>query len=108
MAIRRRRRRSPPSRALDQALARYDGEDTAHQIEVLAQRIGELATEIALCSQKVDGVETTVGEMQGEITEIKRYADRWKGGFYTIAGLGAALGTLIAMWDKIPKLWGHP
>lgn len=83
-------------------------EDTARPIELLAERISALTTELALCSQKVTDVDTRVGAMQTEITEIKRYADRWKGGFYAIAGLGAALGTAIAMWDKIPKPWGHP
>lgn len=103
MSTKPRRRRTPPAAILDQALAR-----PTHQIEVLAERIGELTTELALCSQKVTDVDTRVGEMQTEITEIKQYADRWKGGFYAIAGLGAALGAIAAMWDKIPKPWGNP
>lgn len=102
------RRRRPTAKLLDEALARYDGGDTAHQIETLALRIGELAKEVALYGQKLAAVETKVAEMKGEVTEIKDYANRWKGGFYAISALGAALGAIIALWDKIPKPWGHP
>lgn len=79
--------------SLEQSLRRLEAANIDNSIKALASRMGSMGAQL--------------DTLQKEVSEIKEYADRWKGGFYAITGLGAFLGGVIAIWDKIPKPWGH-
>lgn len=84
------------------------GPEVARQLEIMSDKIGDLSENVAVLSNQHTTFTKTLDELRkdmsnthDEVTEIKEYADKWKGGFFALAGVGAFLGALFSMWDHI-------
>lgn len=47
------------------------------------------------------GVRGDIKVINAQIAEIHSMANRWKGGFVVLAGLGGLLGWLVASWQNL-------
>lgn len=99
---------------IQEALRVFEAKATSDQLKVLAERVGQLAEGIIIQSErdrrldeKVNELKSEVALMHKDISEIREYANKWRGGFYAIAAMGAILGAIIAFWDKVRTIWGH-
>src|SRR3984893_5017106 len=107
-------RKPTAERALQDALKKFEASETGRQIEILAKRVGDMAEQMAVhgerdaqLSKDIAALKTEWEVMHAEVTEIKDYANKWRGGFYAIAGLGAGIGTIAAFWDRVRLMWAH-
>lgn len=87
-------------------------DNLSRQIELVDERLREmskdlvaLATKHDLLEKKLDGLEREFHEMHKEVSEIHDYANKWRGGFYALTGLGALIGAVAAFWDRVRLLW---
>lgn len=99
---------------IEYALRRYEANETSRQLEVLATRVGQIAEQVIIHGQSdarladhIADLRAEIKDMHGEISEIREYANKWRGGFYAIAAMGGMLGAIIAFWDKVRAVWGH-
>lgn len=101
------------------AIDRLKANDTNAQIRILADRIGQIASDTAVhrerdaaMSDKFDKMEhnfekfeAKFDDLSAEVSAIKSKVDsidnKWKGGVGVIMVAGAALGGVVAFWDKI-------
>jgi hypothetical protein len=107
-------RKPTAERALEDALKKFEASETGRQIEILAKRVGDMAEQMAVhgerdaqLSKDIAALKTELEVMHAEVTEIKDYANKWRGGFYAIAGLGAGIETIAAFWDRVRLIWAH-
>jgi len=49
---------------------------------------------IARLEERVANMHSDMNEMKSDITELRATANRWKGGFWVLMGLGGVLGVL--------------
>jgi hypothetical protein len=92
---------------------RDSGADTYNQLAGLVRRVDHIAELLAVQTDRllrstVDlaAMHDEIKAAHDEITEIRDYANRWKGAFYAITGLGGVLAAATAFWDHIRTLWG--
>ena len=101
------------------ALGRLTANDTNAQIRILADRIGQVASDTAVhrerdaaMADKFDKMESNFEKMETKFDQLDKKIDviekqvasidnKWKGGFATILFLGTVLGGVAAFWDKI-------
>lgn len=74
----------------------------------LEESILDLTEKVAILSIKVEDMAKEIDEIHIQTSEIRDYANKWRGGFYALTGLGALIGTLAAFWDRVKVMvWGH-
>lgn len=56
--------------------------------------------------KSLEDIKIELDAVKKDLSEIKEYANKWKGGFYAITAMGAFVGTAAAFWDRI-KIWFH-
>ena len=108
------------------ALERLQAQDTNTQIRLLADRVGQIASDTAVHRER-DGamadkfdkmevsfekIEKKFDELENKVIEVQRtvesLANKWKGGTAVILLAGTIIGAVATFWDKIsPKLFGH-
>ena len=91
----------------------YEVQQTAAQIAVLANRIGQLATEVALATDRIkvltddlEKFEESAGKRDKKIDDLYAKANQWRGAFTAIMGLGG-VGLLLTFWKELTRLWTH-
>jgi septal ring factor EnvC (AmiA/AmiB activator) len=101
-------RQTAAERDIAEALKKLQAKEAADQLALLAKRIADIAEQMATLLERdaqktatIAKLQKEVEDMHGEVSDIKQYADRWRGGFYAIAGLGAAIGATVACWDRV-------
>ena len=60
-----------------------------------------LQAEIDALRRAIAGHEREIGELRRDVREMRDVANRWRGGFAVIVGLGAACGWLLTQLDRI-------
>jgi hypothetical protein len=80
--------------------------------EDIHRELGNLKTQVAVMDERGKRIETALESLQvttdtlsKEISSIKEYANRWKGGFSTILIAGSVIGAVLAGWDHILKIF---
>lgn len=51
--------------------------------------------------ESMDALTRDVSAMREEIGEIHSMANRWKGGFLVLAGVGGTVGWVMSMWTSV-------
>ena len=74
--------------------------------------LSTLKTKVAVMDERGERIEAaiaalqvTTNKLQEEVSSIKDYASRWKGGFSTILIGGSIIGAVLAGWDHILKIF---
>ena len=65
--------------------------------KVIAKMVTEpenINVAIARLEERVANMHSDMNEMKTDITELRATANRWKGGFWVLMGLGGVLGVL--------------
>lgn len=57
--------------------------------------------QLGILGQKIEHLTKLVESLESDVREMKQTADRWKGGFLVIVGLGGVLTWILNAWDKI-------
>lgn len=50
---------------------------------------------LARLEERVEALQEDIKEIRADVTKLNATADRWKGGFWVMMGLGGVLGVLI-------------
>ncbi len=98
-----------PPRNFEGHLTRLDLQDITRSVEALATRVGTLATEIAVLSEKqkqhddkLDGCVAKLEKLEKETIALNKIANRALGLIFGLTLIGGAIGTF---WEKVAKLW---
>ena len=54
-----------------------------------------LEVTLAKVEERVESLQEDIKELRTEVIELRATADRWKGGFWVMMGVGGVLGVLI-------------
>lgn len=54
---------------------------------------------------EIADLKAEIKALKSDVATIKEMATRWKGGFIVLAALGAIIGWISAIWDKVTRLW---
>lgn len=117
----------PPRNEIASALDRLKAEDTNSQIRLLAERIGQIASDTAVHRERdiamsenfvklekaFDRIDIKFDRLKEQVDNIEREVEKannkWRGGLAVILFAGTILGGVLAGWDKISKWIGiHP
>lgn len=60
----------------------------------------ELIRTIAALSERVTILSDQMAEVRKDVGEMKQMADRYKGAFLLIVGIGGAAGWLFSLWER--------
>lgn len=60
-----------------------------------------LQAEIEGLRREIEGHGREIGELRRDVRDMRDVANRWRGGFAVIVGLGAACGWLLTQVDRI-------
>ena len=88
-------------------LKRFEAKDTNDQLHIIADRVSDLAVAVATQNERLKGLEASVSKMAGKVDTIEGMANKWRGAFFALAGLGGVISAVVGFWDRISK-WVHP
>ncbi len=95
-------------------LRRFEAKDTNDQLHILATRMGEIASAVAVhgerddaMADRLDKLEAKFDKMSDKVDNLDDMANKWRGGFALLLGAGALSGAILAFWDKFAR-WVHP
>lgn len=54
-----------------------------------------LEVALARLEERVEALQEDIKELRADVTKLNATADRWKGGFWVMMGVGGVLGVLI-------------
>lgn len=57
-------------------------------------------------NEKIDEMRSEVKDLKDDIAEMKNMANRWKGGFLVLAGLGGLVGWVFTTWGSALNIFG--
>jgi len=66
--------------------------DSGSVIAKIVHEPESLNVAIARLEERVGNMHSDMNEMKADITELRNTANRWKGGFWVLMGLGGVLG----------------
>ena len=69
------------------------------RVVIVAERSGinrqeSVAVAIARLEERVASMHNDMNEMKSDITELRATANRWKGAFWVLVGIGGAIGVI--------------
>ncbi len=99
---------------LQAILRRFEAKDTVDQLHILATRMSEIATAVAVHGERDTAImdrlgklETKVDESAEKLDNIEAMANRYRGGIMVVMVFGGMMGAIVAFWDRFAK-WVHP
>lgn len=61
----------------------------------------EWDAEIAILHERIKQLTEKVDEMRGDVNDMKKMAERYRGGFIVVAALGGIVGLVVQAWEFI-------
>jgi hypothetical protein len=83
--------------------------DRVHELSSIISTLGKDSavqqSEADSLKELVEEVRTEIKEMKVAVSEIHSMANRWKGGFLVLAGIGGFSGWVVSSWDNLVGLF---
>ena len=102
------------SEEIQSILRRFEAKDTVDQLHILATRMSEIASAVAVHGERdtamldrLDKLEVKFDESSKKLDNIEAMANRYRGGIMVVMGIGGMMGAILAFWDRFAK-WVHP
>jgi tRNA A37 threonylcarbamoyladenosine dehydratase len=86
---------------------RLDVAEFNRRLEAMAQRVGELATAVAVMAERDKQLTDGMEEVKHELGVMKDIFAKGRGAVFILTLAASILATTIALWDKVPKPWAH-
>lgn len=81
--------------------------DTNKDILIQIQKdLAVLTERYKFTNEKIDKISDEMNELKDDINEMKNMANRWKGGFLVLAGLGGLVGWIFSTWGSAINIFG--
>lgn len=77
------------------------------RLESMAQRLGELVTQIAVRDERELARDEDIRELKVAVKSMGETFTKGKGAIWILTIAGGAMVTVVGFWDKVSKLWGH-
>lgn len=75
--------------------------------------LAQIQKDIIVLMEREKYIKESIGEMSSElqqlreeISEMRNMANRWKGGFVVLAGLGGIVGWILSTWSSFSSIVG--
>lgn len=76
------------------------------------QILTSLQKQLAIMEERERALKEDISELKAElqtlrneITDMKEMANRWKGGFIVLAGIGGIVGWILSSWQTIVQVF---
>lgn len=93
--------------ALNVILRRMQAKDTNDQLHILADRLSSIASDMAVITERQAAMTAKLVDVAKKVDTIEDMANKWRGAFILLMGLGGVTGAVMAFWDRFAK-WVHP
>lgn len=73
------------------------------RIEAMAQRVGELATQVAVLAARDEQISDKIETMQGSVDDLKETLAKGRGAIWLLTIFASGIAFLVGFWDKFSK-----
>jgi hypothetical protein len=81
------------------------------RLDILANELTEVKLALAVSAEanrglihKIEVLEEKLDDMDEKVDDLSSMANRWKGGFIVLAGLGGVVGWILSTWESLRGL----
>lgn len=86
---------------------RLDVAEFNRRLEAMAQRVGDLATNVAVMVERDTKRSEDVQELKDSLKIMGDTFATGRGAVYILVVGAGVLAAVVGFWDKIARLWGH-